>query len=192
VLAHAVGDPEIVRNSEINLAANWLALGEPDRARAYLEPIQEALASPGDPWMRWRYSLHALDVAGRLALVAGRPDEALAHAADETAGARRHRVTKVEARALVLRGEALLAMDRRADAEAALSEAVTIADGIAYPRAAWAALGVMAELKRREGAATDAERHASRRRALVAEAARSLGDAELRAALEATQSGPTA
>ncbi|HYR96234.1 MAG TPA: sigma 54-interacting transcriptional regulator, partial [Candidatus Binatus sp.] len=112
-LAHAVGDPEIVRNSEINLAANWLALGDPDRARHFLEPIRAALAEPGDPWMRWRYSLHALDVAGRLALTTGRPEEALAAAAEEAAGARRHRVMKVEARALVLRGESLALMDRR-------------------------------------------------------------------------------
>jgi hypothetical protein len=93
---------------------------------------------------------------------------------------------KVEARALALRGEALAAMDRRVEAEAALSEAVRIAEAIGYPRAAWAALGLMAEVKRRSGALADAEHHAASRRALVAQAAQSLGAGELRRALEAS------
>jgi len=189
-VAHAIGDPEIVSNSEINLAGNWLALGDPHRARAFLDPIREALAKPGDPWMRWRYSLHALDVTGRLALAIGRPEEALAAAGEEVAGARRHRVTKVEARALVLRGAALAAMDDRAEAEAVLGEAVRIAETIGYPRAAWAAHERMAEVKRRAGALSDAEHHAASGRALVEQAARSLADGELRAALETSISAP--
>src|SRR4029077_13560364 len=76
-LAHAAGDPEIVANSEINLASNWLAQRDVGSAFAYLQPIQSRLASAGDPWMRWRYSLHALDVAGRVALVRSRPEDAL-------------------------------------------------------------------------------------------------------------------
>src|SRR4029077_3286974 len=51
-LAHEVGDPEIIRNSEINLAANPLALGDPERALAYFEPVQQAVASNDDPFMR--------------------------------------------------------------------------------------------------------------------------------------------
>ncbi len=187
--ARAIGDPEIVANSELNLALNALALGEPGRAAEHLAPIRAGLEHPGDPWMRWRYSLHVLDVAARLALTERRPEETLALADEQLAGARRHRVPKVEARALALRGEALLALERRDDAEAAFADAVRVADAIEHPRVAWLALAGLAEVARRGGRATDAARHASRRRELVSAAAASLQTPDLRRALEASVAG---
>jgi tetratricopeptide (TPR) repeat protein len=181
-IAYAVGDPENVCNSEINLASNWIALGDLDRAREYLDPIRGALDVPGDPWMRWRYGLHLRDAVGRAALLARRPEAALEAAETELAGARRFHVPKVEARALVLRGEALLVLDRRADAEEALREALRVVDAIAYPRAGWQALALLREVARRNGSTEDAARFEARRRSLVAAAAGSLGDDELRRA----------
>jgi tetratricopeptide (TPR) repeat protein len=178
-LAHDVGDPEIVSNSEINLATNWLALGDLDRARRYLEPIRAAIERPGDPWMRWRYTLHLHDAVGRMALREGRPDDARAAADVELAGARRFHVPKVEARAHVLRGAALLALDRRDDAEETLAEAARIAEIIAHPHALWQALGLLADVARRRGRSDDAARADARRRGVVDAAARSLGDAGL-------------
>jgi tetratricopeptide (TPR) repeat protein len=186
VLAHEIGDPEILANSEINLAVDALGLADVEAARAHLEPVRLALEKPGDPWMRWRYSLHALDALGRLALAERAPERALALADEEATGARRHRVPKVEARALVLRGDALVVLERRDEATAALTEAVRIADAIGYPRAAWQALVGLAEVARQAGRTAEAERHAARRRDVVAAAARSLGDAELRRALQAS------
>ena len=167
-IARDIGDPEIVGNSEINLAGNHLAQGDVGRALAYLEPIRAALAGPGDPWMRWRYRLHALDTGGRIALVQRAPEQAAALAGEEAAGARQHRAPKIEARALVLCGEALLEMERREDAREALSAAMQIAARIGYPRAVRDALGVMAEVARRAGAAAEAERYAARRREMIA------------------------
>ena len=186
VLAHAAQDPEIVANSEINLAGNWLALGDVGRAVGYLEPIQDALGVAGDPWMRWRYALHALDVAGRAALARSRPEDALTAAGEQLAGARRHRVTKVEARALLLRGEALLAMDSREDAEVALREAMRIADSIAYPRAVWQGLRLLSEVARRGGRDGERAEIDGRRHAMVEQAAGSLTDHELRQELRTT------
>ncbi|HSV08510.1 MAG TPA: sigma 54-interacting transcriptional regulator [Candidatus Binatus sp.] len=179
-LAHAAEDPEIIANSEINLAANWVALGDVERALGHLEPIRGRLASAGDPWMRWRYALHALDVAGRVALVRSRPEQALEAAEEELAGARRHHVTKVEARALVLRGEALVAMDRRQDAEPALREAARVAEAIGYPRAVWQALRLESEVARRAGRQSEVEHVEARRRAVLVKVAGSLEDEELR------------
>jgi transcriptional regulator with AAA-type ATPase domain/tetratricopeptide (TPR) repeat protein len=184
-LAREVGDPEIVGNSEINLASNHLALGEVEAARGYLEPIVQALAQPGDPWMRWRYALHATHVAGQVALRTGAPERALAHAQAEADGARRHRAPKIEARALVLAGEAHLALDARDAAEVALAEALRITDRIAYPRGGWAALASLAALARRRGRAGDAARHDARRGVLLDGAIASLGDDDLRRALAA-------
>jgi len=179
-VAHAIGDPEIITNSEINLVGNAIALGDLDGAERRLEPLQAALRRPGDPWMRWRYGLHVLDAAGRLALAERRPEEALAVADEELAGARRHGVAKIEAQALALRGKTLLALERGAEADAALIDAVTIADRIAYPRGAWTALRTLIESKRRAGRTMEVEALTARREALVAHAARSVEDATLR------------
>jgi tetratricopeptide (TPR) repeat protein len=179
-LAQAIGDPEIVNNSEINLVGNWMALGDVERAERHLEPLRAALASPGDPWMRWRYGLHALDAAGRLALAHRLPEQALAIADEQLEGARRHRVTKIEARALALRGQVLLVLERGAEAEVELAEAVAIADRIAYPRGAWVALRTLIEAKRRAGRSAEVETLVARRGALVDRAARSLADRTLR------------
>jgi tetratricopeptide (TPR) repeat protein len=185
-LAREIGDPEIIANSEINLSGNHLALGDRARAEAALAPIRDALARPADPFMRWRYSLHAFHAMGRLAVAAGAPDRALAHADDELRGAEHHRAPKVQARALILRGASLTALDRLDEADAALAEAVRIADTISYPNAAWRALGLRATLAQRLGNAADAERHAAAQRALIGAALRTLPDAGLRRALEST------
>jgi DNA-binding NtrC family response regulator/tetratricopeptide (TPR) repeat protein len=185
VLAHEVGDPEIVGNSEINLAGDHLALGDLDGARGHLEPIVQRLARPGDPWMRWRYSLHATHVQGRLALQVGEPANALTHARLEIEGARRHRAPKIEARGLVLAGEALLAMDERESAGDTLGKAVEIADSIGYPHAARAALRPLAELARRLGRPAEAAQRDARRAVLLEAALGTLAEDELRRDLAA-------
>jgi hypothetical protein len=133
--------------------------------------------------MRWRYALHALDVRGRLALVRRDPAQAVMLAVEEAEGARRHRAPKIEARALALHGEALVMLERRDEADAVLTDAIRIANTIHYPRAAWQALGWRATLAERAGQAAEASRHAAQRRALLAAAAASLADDELRRAL---------
>src|SRR5262249_12102027 len=122
-IARELGDPEIVANAEINLSGNLLALGDADAARSHLEPIS---AGPDrrDPFQRWRYSMHVWDALGRLALVGGEPERAIAHADHELSAARRHRARKVEARALELRARALLVLDRREEAAAAVDDAL--------------------------------------------------------------------
>ena len=70
-------------------------------------------------------------------------------------------------------------MDRRAEAEGSLGEALQLADTIGYTRASRDALGLLAEAARRSGRRMDAELHDARRRALLAAAMHSLSDAEL-------------
>ncbi len=185
-LAREIGDPEILANADINLAGNHLAQGHIDRALSHLEPIEAALARPGDPWMRWRYSLHVSDLRGRLELARGEPERALVAADDEIGAARRHRAPKIEARALFLRGSSLLALDRRDEAGAALRDAVVIAERIGYQRGIWQAYRGLAEAARRSGETAAAMAHASRAQSVAEHAARSLGDGALRRQLIAT------
>jgi len=185
-LAREIGDPEILANADINLALDHFALGDTARALALLEPLEAALARPGDPWMRWRYALHVRDARGAIELARGAPETALAAAADELAGARRHRVAKVEARALTLRGAALLDLERWDEAEASLREAVALAERIGYLRGIWRAHRQLGEHARRRGRAPAATAHAAAARTAAERAAGSLTDADLRRRLLAS------
>ncbi|HME73280.1 MAG TPA: AAA family ATPase [Myxococcota bacterium] len=183
VLAREIGDPELIVNGEINLAINDLTLGEHGRAADALEKLREEAETREDPWMRWRYTLHIAHGLGLVALMRGDPERALAQADRELAGALSHRAPKLEARALGLRGAALLLEDRRDEATAALSQTIAVADRIAYPRASWNALGLLADLERRRGHSDLALAHTARARALRDLVAGSLPDAALRHSL---------
>jgi DNA-binding NtrC family response regulator/tetratricopeptide (TPR) repeat protein len=179
-VASEIGDAEILANARINLAGNHLDLGDRPRADAELAPVEERLAQPGDPWTRWRYGMHASDVRGRIELARGEPERARAIAAQEAERAERHSAPKVVARARVLEGAALLALERPAEAEESLRRAIAVADRIAHPRIAWIAEGHLAELARRRGRSAAAERHLARRRSLIDAAAATLPSPDLR------------
>ena len=187
-LAREIGDPEILANADINLAGNHLARGNIERALSHLEPIEAALARDADPWMRWRYSLHACDLRGRIELARNQPDKALAAADDELRAAQQHRAPKVEARALALRGSSWLALDRRDEADAALREALTIAERIGYQRGVWVAYHRLAETSRRAGSLDTARAHAAQAQRIAERAAQSLADGTLRGQLLMTVS----
>ena len=179
-LAREIGDPEILANADINLAANHLALGHIDAALGYLEPIEDALARPGDPWMRWRYQLHAVHTRGEIELARNLPERALARADDELRGARQHRAPKLAARALALRAAALLALDRRDEVDVALREALAIAEQIGHRRAVVQAHRLLAETARRSGHAAAAAAHAAQARVVSEQLAGSLTNEDLR------------
>jgi tetratricopeptide (TPR) repeat protein len=188
-LAHEIGDPEIIANAEINLAANVADAGDLDRAEAYLEPILAANGRFSEPFQRWRYLMHATDARARVALARRDPARAATLAAEELAAARRHRAPKVEARALALSARALLDLERREEADAAVREALHVARAIGYPRGVWGGLKLLAGIHARAGARQDAARCAAEAAAVVDTLARSLPDADLVRDLHASAAG---
>jgi class 3 adenylate cyclase/tetratricopeptide (TPR) repeat protein len=187
-LAHELGDAEILANAGVNLTGNWLATGGIDDAAAVLAPIADALARPGDPWMRWRYGLHVRHAQGRLAIARREPLRALAFADEELAGARRHRAVKLEARAATLRGRALLLLDRREEATAALRAALEQAARIGHPPTQLRTLHLLGELARRDGRRSEADAFAARTQAVVDAIAPAV-PSELRAIFQAAALG---
>ena len=176
---------EIIVNAEINLCLNHLVLGDAAQARAGLEAL--AAAPPPDfPFMRWRYMMHLEDALGRVALAQGDPAGALARAEREIEAARRHDAAKLEARALVLRVQALTALERRDEALASSADLLAIAERIGYARASWQGLSLAGELERRAGHSARAQACEARRSELLDALARSLPDAELRRGLLAS------
>lgn len=174
VVARDLGDPEILSNADINLAANHLSLRKPDEALRYLEPIEATLGKPGDTWMRWRYSLHASHVRARYQMSRREPDKALETVAQQLEGARAHRAPKLEARALLQQASALLALERRDDAEAALRQALAIAERIGYRPGSWEAGFLIAETLRRGGDTGGAKAEQAKAWQIVEDCGRSL------------------
>ena len=173
------GAPELYANAGINLAGNHLMLGDAAATADDLAPVEQDLAAPGDPWMRWRYSMHLLDAGARLARVRGEPDRALALLDREVAEARTHRSRKIEARALELRGRILAAEAEDGEAEASLRAALELARGIEHPPVVWRSLSLLAELDRRRGRSEAAARQLAEARALVERLAAPLVDSEV-------------
>jgi tetratricopeptide (TPR) repeat protein len=173
------GAPELYANASINLAGNRIALGDTDGALEHLEPVRADLERPGDPWMRWRYSLHVQDGLARLALARGDPERALGLIAEELEGAGRHRARKLEARALELRGRTLMTIGQPSEAHETLHQALALAQGLEYPPMIWRSESLLAELARRSGDRPEADRLAGQARGLVERLARALPEEEL-------------
>jgi len=171
--------PELYANAETNLAGNLLAGGDHQGALLHLEPIQEQLAQPGDPWMQWRYSMHVQDGLARVEIARGEPEAALRVLDAELEAARRTGARKLEARALELRGRALVVMDEREEAASSLREALRIAREIEYPPVQWRALSLFAELERRSGDHSRSRDLLHQARSLIEGLASSLPELEL-------------
>jgi class 3 adenylate cyclase/tetratricopeptide (TPR) repeat protein len=180
------GAPEIRGNASINLAINHLALGDAEAADAHLAPVREYVEGSGDPWMMWRYSMHLWDVDGRLALACREPDRALALAETELEAARAHAVRKLEGRAQELRGRALLALDRRDEAEAALRKTIAISRELGYRPTEWRAWALLGELARRRSDAAGHREQSARMRVLLERTASEAGGTSFAVALRAT------
>jgi class 3 adenylate cyclase len=166
-LGLVAGASEVFGNASINLAGSRLRLGDVDGADEALDPVRAELHESGDPWMRWRYSLHAANAEARIALTRGNLADALAHVDREIDESQRHEARKVEARALELRARILLAGDDREAAETARAAGLGIALEIGYLPVQWRAHALGAELARRRGDAVAADDARGRAEALV-------------------------
>ena len=67
--AYAIGDPEIIRNVEINLGDCYRLAGDLEQAQFYLEKVSQDTqrrGTPGEEWMKWRYAQHLYHSLGEL------------------------------------------------------------------------------------------------------------------------------
>ena len=179
-IARDFGDPEIIANSAINLALNHLEAGQIDLAEELVDPIASDLQASTDPWMRWRFTLHVANAQGRIAIARNDLETALDLSSRQIEGAQLHRAPKIEARAITMRGQVLLAMDRRDDARQSLTEAAGVAERIRYGRAAAEILRLASETDRRDGRSDEATEKAAKAMAIVERCAQSLEDEGLR------------
>jgi tetratricopeptide (TPR) repeat protein len=175
------GAPELHANAAINLAGNYVAMGDPERASGLVLPIWEELAEPGgDPWQRWRYSMHTTHAMARIALARQDPETTVRLTGEEHEAAHKNPAAKIQARSLELRGRAQLTMDERDAAEQTLREALDLAVRIEYPPVQWRSHALLAELARRRGDDAEAARSAAAARSLIESLAKSIPGTDLR------------
>ena len=149
--SYKVGDPEIIRNAEINLGDDYLLLGDLEQAQRYLEKVYgdtQQRGKWGEEWMKWRYSQHLYHSLGELWLAKGDAAQALEFAEECLKLAEPTLSRKNLVKGWRLKGQALLAQGQGEQAEAALSRALMIAQEIGNPPQLWKtyqALGALYE-----------------------------------------------
>jgi tetratricopeptide (TPR) repeat protein len=149
--AYKVGDPEIIRNAEINLGDDYLLLGDLEQAQRYLEKVYtdtQQRGKWGEEWMKWRYAQHLYHSLGELWLTKGDATQALEFAEECLKLAEPTMSRKNLVKGWRLKGQALLAQGQGEQAEEALSRALTIAREIGNPPQLWKtyqALGALYE-----------------------------------------------
>ena len=149
--SYKVGDPEIIRNAEINLGDDSLLVGDLEQAQRSLEKVYaetQQRGKWGEEWMKWRYAQHLYHSLGELRLTKGDAAQALEFAEECLRLAEPTVSRKNLVKGWRLKGQALLAQGQEAQAETALSRALTIAREIGNPPQLWKtyqALGALYE-----------------------------------------------
>jgi tetratricopeptide (TPR) repeat protein len=149
--SYKVGDPELIRNAEINLGDDYLLVGDLEQGQRYLEKVYrdtQQCGRWGEEWMKWRYAQHLYHSLGELWLTKGEAAQALEFADECLRLAEPTMSRKNLVKGWRLKGQALLAQGQGEQAEAALSRALTIAREIGNPPQLWKtyqALGALYE-----------------------------------------------
>jgi tetratricopeptide (TPR) repeat protein len=149
--SYKVGDPEIIRNAEINLGDDYLLLGDLEQAQQYIEKVYHDTQQHGkwgEEWMKWRYAQHLYHSLGELWLAKGDAAQALEFADECLKLAEPTMSRKNLVKSWRLKGQALLVQGQGEQAEAALVRALTIAREIGNPPQLWKtyqALGTLYE-----------------------------------------------
>ncbi len=103
-LAVAIGDPESIHNSRINLAENYMELEEFGLAEEHLSQSLEHVRRPGLYYTRWRYKTRLFITLAELHRKLQRPEKAIHYANQALRLARNSNAKKHEARALMVKG----------------------------------------------------------------------------------------
>ncbi len=139
-IAYDLGEPEIIRNAEINLGDCDLLSGNLEGARSHLEKVYndcQEQGKKGEQWMKWRYLQHCCHSLGELRLQEGDIQGALGLAEECLQLAEPTVSRKNLVKGWRLKGEALLAMGNVQEAGEFLQKAIALATEIGNPRQLW-------------------------------------------------------
>ena len=181
------GFPETIANSELNLADLALVRGDLPAAAELLDGVLRLAHDPSvSEWMKWRYSTRLFASLGDLELARGDTAKARAWADRCLEIATRTNARKNLVKGWRLRGEIATARRQWDDAEAALREALTIAEIVGNPTQLWKTHVAVGRLHAATRGASAARQSYHRAREILARVVAGVRDADLRASLERT------
>jgi tetratricopeptide (TPR) repeat protein len=157
-----IGDPEIVRNAELNLGDCHLALGNLDEAERLLRDVELESARKGawgEEWMKWRYLQHLSASLGELCLARGDAAAAREHGERCLAAAQASRSLRNVVKARRLLAGAAVAQGEPDTASAHAEKALEVARAVGNPaqlRETLARLGAIRKAQGRHAEAVSA------------------------------------
>ena len=153
-VSYTLGDPESIRNAEINLGDAYLLLGDMEQAQHYLEKVyrdSQQRGKWGEEWLKWRYLQHCCHSLGELRLIQGNAHEALVLAEECLKLAEPTNSRKNIVKGWRLQGQAYCAQGRLAETEAVLQKALVLAKEIGNPPQLWKTYQALGELYEKQG-----------------------------------------
>jgi len=148
------GDPEIIRNAEINLGDCYLLQGDLERAQTILEKVyrdSQQRGKWGEEWMKWRYMQHCCHSLGELRLKQGDAQKAIDLAEECLRLAEPTVSRKNLVKGWRLKGQAFLAQGKIEEAESFLKKGLAIAEEIGNPPQLWKTYAALGQLHERKG-----------------------------------------
>jgi tetratricopeptide (TPR) repeat protein len=165
-------------NSHVNLAHDYMAVGEPHRALEHLRRAEEIFEA--DVWFRWRYNIRLKAELARYWLLRGDTRQAHRHASESVALARPRKARKHVAWGLKILGDIAAAEERFDDARAEYQAALAILQQHRCPLIEWNVLLAAAGLAANHHDVALAEHYRGRCRKVIGSLAESLADDALR------------
>lgn len=159
VESRETGDPEIIRNAELNLGDCYLALGDLDAAQELFEAVERdsrASGTWGEEWMKWRYSQHTNVSLGELWLARGDAEKAITYAEVCVSSAERTGSKRNITKGRRLLAQALSTFGKNEEAEREVELALSAARDVGNPAQLWKTLEARAQILSAEGRASEA------------------------------------
>ena len=178
-IARELKFPEGEANSHINLAANYLVLGEPQRAKEHLDTAERALQD--DNWFRWVYQIRLQAQYAQFWITKGDPARAALHAVASLDMARTTRRRKHIAWARKLLGDVAVIEERPEDAAHEYEAGLDVLKGHPCPSVEWKIALSLARLKACLHQANASEEYLNLSREVMRRLAESISDNGLRA-----------
>ena len=170
------GKPEA--NSHVNLAQDYIALGEPHRALGHLRRAEAIFEA--DVWFRWRYNIRTKAELAQYWLLRGDTRQAESYASQSVALAEPRKVRKYEIWGHKIRGDIAVAEERFGDARHEYETALRLLEGRRCPLIEWRILLAAAEMASAYHDVPSAERYRARSQRVIHALADSITEDGLR------------
>jgi tetratricopeptide (TPR) repeat protein len=166
-------------NSHVNLASNYLVLGEPERAKEHLDAAEQA--SRGENWFRWLYQIRLQAQYAQFWIARDDPRRAASYAAASFDLARSTRRRKHIAWAHKLLGDVAVREERHEDAAQEYEAGLQVLRGHPCPSVEWKIALSLARLKACQHQSDASEEYLNLSRDVMRRLAQSISDDGLRA-----------